>query len=144
VITRCSRVLLTFCGALQLVVGRPGLTHHAYSMFDVSRRVVISGTVRNLEWTNPHVWLWIAVADDEGKPAIYAFEGTSPGEMNRRNGWTKGTVSSGDKVTVRYLPFKDSAKKGGRIFSVTLADGRTLGAAGGVSSPASGPAPRKQ
>ena len=144
IIIRPSRVWLTFCAALQLIVGRPALAHHSYAMFDLSRREVISGSVRNLEWTNPHVWLWITVADDKGNPAIYAFEGTSPAEMNRRSGWTKGSVAFGDRVTVSYLPFKDGAKKGGRIFSVTLPDGRTLGAAGGLSSPPPAPAPRKQ
>ena len=141
---RRSIVWLTFCSALQVVVGKPALAHHSYSMFDPSRPAVISGTVRNLEWTNPHVWLWITVADDKGNPAIYAFEGTSPAEMNRRSGWTKGSVAFGDRVTVKYLPFKDSAKKGGRISFVTLPDGRTLGAAGGLASPPSVPAPHKQ
>jgi hypothetical protein len=94
----------------------------------------ISGTVSKLEWGNPHVWLWIAAPNDSGAAANYAFEGTSPGEMSRRNGWTKNAVTSGDKVMVRYRPFRDG-RNGGRILTVTLPDGRVLDADSGVHLP---------
>lgn len=115
------------CCALTLTGFVPALAHHSYSMFDLSKQSEVTGTVRNLEWTNPHVWLWVTVVDEKGAPANYAFEGTSFGEMSRRNGWTKRIISFGDKVTVKYRPFKDG-KNGGRIQAVILADGRTLGA----------------
>jgi len=109
----------------------PIWAHHSYSMFDFTKHLEISGTVHRLEWANPHVWLWIAVMDEQGAPTLFAFEGTSPGEMSRRNGWTKSTVSMGDKVTVKFMPFKDGTKTGGRLQAVTLPDGRTLKADNG-------------
>jgi Family of unknown function (DUF6152) len=69
---------------------------------------------------------------------LFAFEGTSPGEMARRSGWRIDTVASGDKVNVSYHPFKDG-KNGGRIVTVTLANGHTLDAGSGYL-PAVGPA----
>ena len=127
--TRHSVITAAICGVISLALESPVPAHHSYVMFDMSKHAEISGTVRALEWVNPHVWLWVNANDEKGQPAVYAFEGTSPGEMNRRSAWTRTTVSFGDKVTVKYLPFKDSAKKGGRIVAVTLPDGRTLGAA---------------
>jgi hypothetical protein len=120
--------------ALLLFAYRPTPAHHSGVMFDETTSRQVTGTVRNFEWANPHVWLWIIVVDGKGASALYAFEGTSPGEMSRRSGWTKNTVTSGDKVTMKFFPFKD-AKSGGKILAVTLPDGRTLTAAPGPEPP---------
>jgi hypothetical protein len=116
------------------IMGPAASAHHSYSMFDTSRQLQVSGAVRVLEWGNPHVWLWVTVTDKQGTPALYAFEGTSPGEMSRRSGWTKSIVSSGDTVIVIYTPFKDG-KNGGHIKSVTLPNGRKLDASPGPPPP---------
>jgi hypothetical protein len=108
--------------------------HHSYSMFDRSREAQVTGSVHALEWTNPHVWLWVTVMDEKGNPTLYAFEGTSPGEMSRRSGWSRSIVSPGDGVKVRFQPFKDG-RNGGHILAVTLPNGQTLDAATGASPP---------
>ncbi|MEJ1963725.1 MAG: DUF6152 family protein [Gammaproteobacteria bacterium] len=108
------------------VIGmRSGLAHHSYAMFDMSRPSDVTGTVHSLEWTNPHVWLWVSVTDEKGVSVLYAFEGSSIGEMLRAHGWSKSSVKPGDKVAVKYFPFKDG-KTGGRLERVTLPDGRTI------------------
>ncbi len=129
--TRAHRMMArALCCAWALTGCVAALAHHSYSMFDLSKQSKVTGTIRALEWSNPHVWLWVTVVDEKGAPANYAFEGTSIGEMSRRNGWSKSIVSFGDKVTVNYAPFKDG-KNGGRIRTVILADGRALGADAG-------------
>ena len=134
---RSTSALLS--GALTLIAFRAAPAHHSYSMFDLARETHISGTVKTLEWTNPHVWLWIVALDGTGIPQNFAFEGTSPGEMARRSGWRSDAVAPGEKITVNYHPFKDG-KSGGRIVTVTLADGRTLDADSGYH-PTPPPAP---
>ena len=99
--------------------------HHSFAMFDMSRPSDVTGTVHSLEWTNPHVWLWVSVTDDKGASVLYALEGLSIGEMMRAHGWTKSTMKAGDKVAVKYFPFKDG-KTGGKLNQVTLTDGRTF------------------
>jgi hypothetical protein len=123
--------------ALALINCGSASAHHSYAMFDLTKQTEISGTVRTLEWMNPHVWLWLDVVDKKGDVAMYAFEGTSIAEMSRRNGWTKSVVTSGDKVIVRFAPFKDG-RNGGRIQVVTLSDGRVLNAGSGVNLPSPG------
>lgn len=130
------------CGSLALIGVVPASAHHSYAMFDMSKQSQVTGAVRTLEWVNPHVWLWVTVNDEKGAPTIYAFEGTSPGEMSRRSGWSRSIVSTGDKVTVKYAPFKDG-KNGGRLQTVTLPNGRTLGAASGPLLPQSQGTPAK-
>jgi Family of unknown function (DUF6152) len=118
-----TRLLLC---ALASLAAAAAHAHHTGAMFDRSRKLSIAGTVRTLEWNNPHIWLWLVVPVEKAA-AIYAFEGASIGEMTRRNGWHKNTVKPGDKVTVDYAPFHDG-KSGGYILRVTLANGATLGA----------------
>jgi Family of unknown function (DUF6152) len=122
--------IVTVSGALTLMACPAAPAHHSYTMFDLATESHISGTVRTLEWTNPHVWLWIVALDGKGTRQNFAFEGTSPGEMARRSGWRSNTVAPGENVTVNYHPFKDG-KSGGRIVTVTLEDGRTLNADSG-------------
>jgi Family of unknown function (DUF6152) len=123
--------------------GTGASAHHSYSMFDTSKQLQVTGAVRVLEWANPHVWLWVIVTDEKGSSAPFAFEGTSPGEMSRRSGWSKSIVSSGDTVTVTYTPFKDG-RNGGHIKSVALPNGQTLDASPGAAPPAPGASPPKQ
>ncbi len=101
------------------------LAHHSYAAVDMSKRATVQGTVRTLEWTNPHVWLWIDVADGTGTSAPYAFESLSPSELTRFFGWHKGAVTAAQPVTIEYAPFKNG-DRGGALVTVTLADGRVL------------------
>jgi hypothetical protein len=116
---------LGLCAAL---LANTAVGHHSGAMFDRSQKRTVSGTVRTLEWSNPHVWLWVFVPESNDQ-IIYAFEGTSLGEMNRRGGWTKNSVKSGDAISISYSPFREDAKKGGLLLSVTLADGSVINAA---------------
>ena len=52
-----------------LMVADVALAHHSYSMFDRTRRVILQGTVKALEWANPHVWVWIDSTDGKGGEA---------------------------------------------------------------------------
>lgn len=100
--------------------------HHSVANFDLQRTVTITGTVNKLEWTNPHMWLWVIVAKDDGTVEHWGAEGASPANMNRRAGWTKNTVRPGDIVTVELHPFLDGST-GGALYRVTLPDGSQIG-----------------
>jgi hypothetical protein len=117
-----------------LLAGGLAVAHHSFAMFDNTKQQTVTGTVRTLEWTNPHVWLWVDVPDDKGGTVAYGFEGAAPGEMTRMGGWTKRSVIMGDKVTVQYRPLKDG-RPGGSLGKVTTADGKTLGNSGRGGGP---------
>jgi hypothetical protein len=109
-------------------LGAGAWAHHSFAMFDNSKNLSINGTVNALEWSNPHIWLWIDVSEADGKTVKYGFEGAAPGEMTRQSGWTKRSVIKGDKVTVQYRPLKDG-RPGGSMGRVTKADGTLVGKA---------------
>ena len=111
--------------AILLLASGPALGHHSYAMFDQTKRTTVQGTVYALEWVNPHVWVWVEVADAAGKATIYGFETNAPSELSRFFGWNKQVLTAGEKVTVAYSPLK-SGRPGGALRTITFADGRTL------------------
>jgi len=98
--------------------------HHSFSMFDMSKTVSFKGTIKELQWTNPHVWIELTVQEKDG-PVTYSFEGAAIAVL-KRVGWTKDSVKAGDVVTVVGHPFRNG-RPGGSIDHLILADGRKIG-----------------
>ena len=114
---------------LACVVGSAASAHHSFAMFDMTKKVDIKGTVKELQWTNPHVWLQMTVSEN-GQDKTYDFEGGAIAVL-KRFGWTKDTVKAGDTVTLTAHPFK-SGRAGGSIDFITLTDGRKVGGGDGI------------
>lgn len=103
----------------------PALAHHSMAMFDGTKTIVLVGTVKEMQWTNPHAWLQVMVAQPGGPEVEWSFEMEGPNVM-QRSGWKKTSVKPGDKVTVTASPLKDG-RPGGAFINITLADGSKLG-----------------
>ena len=93
-------------------------------MFDDTKVVELTGTVKELQWTNPHIWIQLIV-EDKGLKTEWSIEGGSPNTLSRR-GWRSTTFKPGDVVTVRFNPMKDGTPAGGFV-GAKFADGRTIG-----------------
>jgi hypothetical protein len=119
-----GRALVTIA-LLVMTSGRVGLAHHSYAMFDQTKRASVQGTVYALEWTNPHVWVWVSVPDSTGKTTTFGFETNAPSELSRFFGWNKQSLTAGERVAVDYSPLK-SGRPGGALRTITFPDGRTL------------------
>jgi Family of unknown function (DUF6152) len=110
-----------FAGALGLS-GVAG-AHHSFAMFDTTKTVTVEGTVKDFQWTNPHVWLEVLTSTPEG-PKQYSIEAVNL-RVLKGSGWKFNTLKPGDKVTVVINPLR-SGQPGGSLVSATLEDGRTL------------------
>jgi hypothetical protein len=110
--------------ALLLALAPAAPAHHSYAMFDRSRALSIAGTVKELQWTNPHSWLQLLVAQPDGSTLEYGFESNGP-DFLRKAGWTRASVKPGDPVSVLYNPLRNG-DRGGELLAVTRADGTRL------------------
>lgn len=99
--------------------------HHSAAMFDDTKVVELKGTVKELQWANPHIWLQVVV-DDNGKKTEWSIEGGSPNSLSRQ-GWRATTFKPGDVVTVRINPMKDGTPAGNFVAARFEADGKTIG-----------------
>jgi hypothetical protein len=99
--------------------------HHAFTAeFDAKKPVKLQGTVKKVEWINPHTWIHVDVKKPDGKMETWMIEGGTPNVLIRR-GVTKESLKVGTMVVVDGFQAKDGAKKAnGR--DVTLPDGKKL------------------
>lgn len=102
----------------------PLMAHHAEALFDHSQTRSVTGTVTEYLWANPHTNIFLEVTDASGHTSVAVFEGGSAIAM-RRAGWTRESMSVGDKLAISYYPRHD-LKPGGQLLSAALADGRML------------------
>jgi hypothetical protein len=100
------------------------VAHHSYAMFDRDKALSLTGTVKEFRWSNPHAWMEIYVANDQGGSDMWGIEMNSPNNLARM-GWKSTIVKPGDKVTVVIHPLR-SGEKGGSFMSLTLPSGQTL------------------
>ena len=128
-VSRYVRGALT--SALGLGIAAGAAAHHSYAMFDIAKTATVTGTVAKLEWTNPHVFIWVYVpnAARESGYDLYAFENGSPNVLLKR-GWTKETFAVGEKLAIAYWPLTDG-RTGGHFAVATRVDGSVVRAAGG-------------
>jgi len=109
-----------------IVFALPALAHHSYAMFERDKDVVLTGTVKEWQWTNPHTWLVLDVLDGQGKLVEWSIEGQSPQVLRLLGFPGKDMMKPGDKVTVHIHPLRDGTK-GGQLASATTSDGQTFG-----------------
>jgi hypothetical protein len=98
--------------------------HHSTAEFDYSREVVIKGTVKEVQWTNPHSYIQLMVNDKGGTETQWSVEIGSP-SLNVNMGWRKNSVKVGDVVTMNLSPARNG-KPYGTLRVLTFADGRKL------------------
>jgi len=86
----------------------PVWSHHSHGNYDVNSYLHLEGTVSELQWINPHTWIYLEVIDEAGEPNIWALEGGSPGALTR-GGWSPDSIKAGDAIKVRCHRLRDGS-----------------------------------
>ncbi|MBI2149994.1 MAG: hypothetical protein HYU27_05245 [Acidobacteria bacterium] len=93
--------------AVLFAVPLPVLAHHSFAAeFDRGKPVKVEGTVAKQQWTNPHIWIYVDVKNQNGTLTQWQCEGGSPNTLSRQ-GWSKTTLKPGDRVTIEGFRAKD-------------------------------------
>ena len=84
------------------------LAHHALQVeFDTQRTITLTGAVRNMDWSNPHVRLFVEVPNESNK-VLWEVDMGSP-NMQLMAGWKIDTYRRGDLVTIDAYPARSGA-----------------------------------
>ena len=110
---------------MALGVSSPVLAHHSSSIYDAESVLTLQGTVLRYEWSNPHVYIYVEVEDEAGRPVEWELEGGSTPLM-ARSGWTATTLASGDAVSARVNPNKDADTRNAWLLALSREDGDSL------------------
>jgi hypothetical protein len=119
--------------AVVAVLGIRVAAHHGAASFDTTRELTLKGTVTEWIWANPHCFLKFDAKDDTGTVRNWAVEVSNPTDMTRL-GWARTSFKFGDEVSVTLQPVKSGAPVG-RLRSVVLPNGQTLGTGGRGAPP---------
>ena len=107
--------------AVALVLSGPAWGHHSHSNYDQTKIVNMDGTVKNVSWMNPHVWVYIDVMDAQSRPKTWVLEGGGILPLTQK-GWTRDSLQPGDKISVKCYQLRDGSD-GCLLGFVTTADG---------------------
>lgn len=126
---RRKLALIIWLGVVPVVLASPAFGHHSHAMFDLDRKVTLTGTVKEFDWNNPHCWIQVLVPDPKDPnlpPVEWGVEMGAPIQL-LRHGWKPSSLKPGDKVTVVINPLRDG-RPGGQIVSAIGPDDKPIGA----------------
>jgi hypothetical protein len=122
--------VFSFVAALMMAAS-PGVAHHSISAeFDLNKPVKFTGTVKKVDWMNPHIYTHVEVKEADGKTTVYKVEGGPPNSLFRQ-GWRKDTLKIGETVSVSGIRAKNVESMNVGQASITTADGRRIYGGGG-------------
>jgi Family of unknown function (DUF6152) len=114
------------------VWGSAAWAHHSFAMFDQTSTKTLVGTVKEVQWTNPHIWVQVLVPDPKtGAAAEWSIEGGSPNGLTRQ-GWRRSSIKQGDAIEITIHPLKDGTNGGSMMRA--MINGQAVG--GGPPPPA--------
>ena len=113
-----KRLLKSALLASLLAAALPAIAHHSFpAQYDAEKAITLTGTVTKVEWTNPHIFIYIDVPDEtNGEVVNWALELGGPNALLRL-GWKRDSLKTDDLITVEGSLARDGSK---------LANARTI------------------
>jgi hypothetical protein len=123
-------LILALATAVAVSTETSARAHHSFAAeFDITKPVTLAGKVTKIEWTNPHAYLFVDVADAQtGAVTNWEIEMGSPNGLTRL-GWTRNMVKPGDAVTIEGSLGRTKSNLANARSVVMTATGKKLGAA---------------
>jgi hypothetical protein len=116
-----------FVAVVAMLLGVTGVkAHHSVAAeFDANKPVTFKGTIKKVDWTNPHIYTSVETKTADGKTIVYRVEGGPPNSLFRQ-GWRKDSLKIGEEVTVSGIRAKREDSFNVGQATITTADGRRI------------------
>ena len=115
-----TRLAIVMCVASIAASGR-AFAHHSFAAeFDTNQPITLTGSVTKVEWTNPHIWFFMDVKNQDGSVTNWGFEMAGTAQLLRA-GWKRDSMKLGDVVTVDAKRARDGSNHA-NAQNVTLAN----------------------
>ena len=127
-VSKTTFAFVTFVSFATFVFGfvDTALAHHSWQAeYDATKVVTLKGVVTKIEWTNPHVRIYVDVKDQQGRAVNWDLELQSVNTLTRA-GWDRNVIKVGDGLTVDAWVARDGSKRGNARENITLANGKTI------------------
>jgi len=124
-VTNCGSLSLSAAIALSMMV--PAHAHHSFpAQYDADQPVTLTGTVTRVEWTNPHIFIYIDVTDEAtGAVDNWALEMGGPNALLRL-GWKRDSLEPDDLITVEGSLARDGSNLANATSIVMVETGQRM------------------
>ena len=99
--------------------------HHSSAMFDKSQLREVKATIKEFQWTNPHIWIQVLIENEDGESEEWSIEGGGPNSLFRK-GWRPNSFKPGAVVEFKLNPMLDGSHAAFFI-GARFSNGDTLG-----------------
>jgi len=122
--SKVTKGMVMFFGLLMLSL--PALAHHSFvAEFDGDKKFVVTGVLEKVEWTNPHIAIYLNAKDDSGAVVEYKFASGPPSTLHKA-GVRQDDFKVGETVTITAAPAKDGSKHLGWLQMIKYPDGHVF------------------
>jgi hypothetical protein len=117
------------CALLAAAFASTSSAHHSFgAQYDSNKPIKLAGVVTRVEWTNPHVYIFIDVPGKGGKVTNWGFE-MGPPHMLQKAGWKKNSLGLGEQIEVEGWLARDGSNHANARRVTRASTGEVLGAA---------------
>ena len=96
-----------FVLVLGFLAARPVWAHHSFAAeYDSKQLITLKGVITKVEWTNPHIYIYIDVKEANGDVTNWSLEGYPPNTL-KRTGLSRDNLKIGDEITITAYKAKD-------------------------------------
>jgi hypothetical protein len=94
---------------LAVATALPASAHHSFpAQYDIAKPITLTGKVTKVEWTNPHIFIYIDVPNDKGAVVNWALEMGGPNALLRL-GWKRDSLKTDDLITIEGSLARDGS-----------------------------------